>query len=104
MSLSAHVRKRLLDLLEEHRLVVWYDGQEAFKPIAETFAAPSCTVVLAIESKLRARRQADEVLCRLNDPDQPLAAREGNLLVYAPWFRAKQEEEQVEDPLEAFAV
>ena len=85
-------------------MVVWFDGEEAFKPIVETFAAPRCTVVLSIESKLRARRQADEALCQLNDPDQPLATREGNLLIYAPWFRPRQEEHQVEDPFESFAV
>ena len=30
MSVSAHIHRRLVDLLEESRVVVWYDGEEHY--------------------------------------------------------------------------
>jgi len=75
VSLTAYLRKRLTDLLEEKRVVVWYDGEKAFEEVARVFAAPNCTTILAAASRLRARRQADEVLCRLNDANQPPQAK-----------------------------
>jgi hypothetical protein len=103
MSLRSHIQKRLLDLLEERRVVVWYDGEKAFGEISASFAAPTCTVILAQESPLRARRAADEIVARLNDanfPDQ----KNRNVLIYAPWRRGTAEEERLNDPLEAFAL
>ena len=81
MSLKTYLNKRLVDLLEEKRVVVWYDGEKAFEEVARVFAAPNCTTILAAASRLRARRQADEVLCRLNDANQPPQAKSGSLLI-----------------------
>src|SRR5208283_5208428 len=103
MSLRSHIQKRLLDLLEEHRVVVWYDGEKAFGEIATSFAAPSCTLILAEESPLRARRAADEIVARLNDVNFP-DEKNRNVLIYAPWRRGTAEEERLNDPLEAFAL
>jgi hypothetical protein len=40
MSLTAYVNKRLIDLLQEKRVVVWYDAEQAFGDVAASFAAP----------------------------------------------------------------
>lgn len=103
MTVSAHVRKRLVDLLEEKRVVVWYDGERAFHEIVKSFAAPGCRVVNAGQSALRARREAEAVACRLNDGRHP-ADKGGTLLVYAPRERGQGEEERSADPFEALAL
>ena len=51
MSLTAYLRKRLLDLLDEKRVLVWYDAEQAFGQVARTFAAPNNKVVLVGESR-----------------------------------------------------
>jgi hypothetical protein len=84
-------------------VVVWYDGESAFRDFVRDLAAPNCAVVLAEESRLRARRQADEVLCRLNDPGQPTQAKAENLLIYCPWSRGRNADERLQDPFEGFA-
>jgi hypothetical protein len=103
MSVRSHIEKRLLDLLEERRVVVWYDGEKAFGEIAMSFAAPACTVILAQDSPLRARRASDEIVSRLSDanfPDQ----KNRNVLIYAPWPRGAAEEVRLNDPFEGFAL
>ena len=57
MSLEGYLRKRLTDIIEEKRVVVWFDGEKAFGEIAEKFAAPGCTVISCTESQLKARRR-----------------------------------------------
>jgi len=104
VSLAAYLKKRLIDLLEEKRVVVWYDADAAFEDVARAFKAPSSSVILTQESRLRARREADEVLCRLNDGAAPQQAKNGNLLIYCPWPRGNTEEEKRRDPFECFAL
>ena len=104
MSLAAYLKKRLTDLLEEKRVVVWYDGDAAFEDVARAFKAPNSSVILTQESRLRARRQADEALCRLNDGEETPQAKNGNLLIYCPWPRGNTEEEKRRDPFESFAL
>jgi len=104
VSLTSYLKKRLIDLLEEKRVVVWYDGEKAFEEVARVFAAPNCTTILAADSRLRARRQADEILCGLNDVRQPLSARNGSLLIYCPWSRGRTPEQKAQDPFEGFAL
>lgn len=103
MSLTAHIRKRLLDLLQERRVVVWYDGAEVFGNIARNFAAPQCTVIDASGSQLRARREADTVVAKLNDAAHP-TDKNGHVLIYVPWARRATEEDRGKDPFEAFAL
>lgn len=102
MSLTAYLRKRLVDLLDERRLLVWYDGEQAFGQVPRTFAGPNTTVVLVGDSRLRARRQADEVFCGLNDASQPSQVKNGSLLIYCPWSRGRTDEERCQDPFEGF--
>jgi hypothetical protein len=104
VSLTAYLKKRLTDLLEEKRVVVWYDGEEAFGEIARTFKAPNSTVILTQESRLRSRRQADGVLSQLNDANQTSQAKNANLLIYCPWLRGRTEAQRREDPFESFAL
>ncbi len=104
MSLAAYLKKRLTDLLEEKRVVVWYDGENAFREIAGTFKAPNSTVILTQESRLRSRRQADDILAQLNDSNQTPQAKNANLLLYCPWPRGRTEEQRREDPFESFAL
>ena len=56
MSVTSHLTKHLLDLLEERRIVVWYDREDAFRDFAAAFRAPACRVVMATDSTLRPRR------------------------------------------------
>jgi hypothetical protein len=58
--LKAYLNKRLVDLLEEKRVVVWYDGEKAFEEVASAFRAPNCTAILTAESRLRARRRGEQ--------------------------------------------
>lgn len=104
MSLTAYLKKRLVDLLEQKRVVVWYDGEKAFEEIARVFAAPNCTAILAAASRLRARRQADEVLCGLNDVSYSPSVKNGSLLIYCPWSRGRTDDQRREDPFEGFAL
>ena len=104
MSLTAYLKKRLIDLLEEKRVVVWYDGEDAFGEVAQHFKAPNSSLVLPQNSRLRARRQADEVLGRLNDGNQPSQAKNAGLLIYCPWPRGRTEDQRRADPMESFAL
>jgi hypothetical protein len=87
--LASYLKKRLIDLLEQKRVVAWYDGEKAFEEVARAFRAPNCTAILTAESRLRARPQADEVLCRLNDVSQPPSVKNASLLIYCPWPRGR---------------
>lgn len=103
MTLSAHIVKRLGDLLEERRVVVWYDGERAFGDVAAKFVIPGCLVISAAQSRLRARREADEALRPLNDPTH-VSRRNGTMLIYVPGARGTTEEEKRQDPFEMFAL
>lgn len=102
MSVTAYVRRRVVDLLEERRVVVWYDPDRAFESIARGFAAPGAVVVRATESTLQARREADRVLREMNDPRHE-EVKGKNLLIYCPLGRRGPEEERYQDPFEVFA-
>ncbi len=102
MSLTSYIRKRLADLLEEHRVVVWFDSEQAFGEIAQSFSLPSCRVVSAADSQLSARFQADELVRLINDANRP-TDKNAKVLVYVPRMSGASEEEQVQDPFEALA-
>ena len=103
MSVSSHLTKRLLDLVEEHRIVVWYDGEDAFKDFVAAFRAPACKVVMASESTLRARRDAESVYGNMNESADHAEAR-ANLLLYVPRARGASPEARQRDPFEVFAL
>lgn len=102
MSLTTYIRKRLADQLDEHRVVVWFDGEQAFGEIARSFALPNCRVVSAADSQLLARCEADQMVGLINDAGRP-SDKNARVLVYVPRRRGASEDEQVQDPFEALA-
>lgn len=103
MSLTAYIHKRLLDRLDERRVVVWYDSERAFGDLVASFAAPACKVIQGEPSRLQARREADDVLAKLNDADYP-QGKSRSLLIYMPWVRSGSVDDRVQDPFEGFAL
>jgi hypothetical protein len=103
MSITSHLTARLVELLEEHRIVVWYDQEDAFSRFAATFKVPGCRVVLANSSTLRARRHAEAVYAGMNESMDHAEAR-ANLLLYVPRGRGATPEAKQRDPFEVFAL
>jgi hypothetical protein len=103
MSVSAHIHRRLVDLLEESRVVVWYDGAGSMRALAAQFTAPHCQLVDTSESTLKSRRETDRIFRGLNDPDNATLKNQ-NLLIYCPRRRGRTDEQRCEDPFEGFAV
>lgn len=100
--ISRFIRERLADLLNTRRVVVWYDAEGAFRALAGNLDLPGCVVVSATDSALRARREAEAVYRRLDEPDGSAEARR-NLLVYVPAPRGASPEDQQQDPFEGLA-
>ncbi|MEM7473709.1 MAG: PglZ domain-containing protein [Planctomycetota bacterium] len=103
MTVSTFIHRRLVDLLEEQRVVVWYDAEQSFTELSAKLTMPNCIFVDATDSILKSRREADRVLAGINDPDNS-ELKHKHLLVYCPRSRGKREEEKYEDPFEVFAV
>jgi len=103
MSLASHLSKRLIELLEEHRILVWYDSEGVFAEYASAFRAAGCRIVLADSSTLRARREAEAIYARMNESTDHAEAR-ANLLVYLPRGRGATPESKQRDPFEVFAL
>jgi len=103
LSLTAHLTKRLIDLLEERRVVVWYDRENAFGEFASAFRAPACRVVMATDSTLRSRREAESIYGKMNESTDHAEAR-ANLLLYLPRPRGATPEARQRDPFEVFAL
>lgn len=99
---SAYIRNRIRDLLDEHRVVVWYDPEGAFSDFINQLALPGCEIVSAINSRLRARREAEAAYRLLNEGDGSSESG-NNLLIYIPAARGATPEEQQQDPFEGFA-
>jgi hypothetical protein len=99
---STYVRQWIARLLDEHRVVVWYDGEQAFGELVRRLELPHTTIVSASISELQARRQADAVYRQLDEPECGEQGR-GNLLIYVPRARGSTIEQWLQDPFEAFA-
>jgi hypothetical protein len=100
---SAHVRERLTRLLDERRIVVWYDAEQAFGAgFLGSADIPNSRIVSATKSVLTARREADRIYRELEEPGQAASAA-SNLLIYVPGARGSTQEAQQADPFEAFA-
>jgi hypothetical protein len=102
MSVSSFLKSRLTDLVETHRIVVWFDGEGHFSEFVGAFKARGTKVVLAKPSRLCARREADAFLADLEDPNAP--NRKANMLLYLPWERAKNEQGRHVDPFEGYVA
>ena len=63
MKFTSFLHKKLVDLLGDRRIVVWYDAEGDFKSLAAGFSAPNCKVLSAEASILKSRRRADEIAC-----------------------------------------
>lgn len=103
MKVSSFLQKRLSELLEERRIIVWYDGEGDFQSFVSTFEAPGCEVLSAAESILKSRRRSDEIYRKMNESDDN-AERERSLLIYVPRHRGVSEDDKRRDPFEVYAV
>jgi len=103
MKFTSFLHKKLVDLLGDRRIVVWYDAEGDFKSFAAEFSAPNCEVLSVEASVLKARRRADEVYRWMNESENP-AERDCCLLIYVPRRRGVNEEEKMRDPFEVYAL
>lgn len=103
MKFTAFLHKKLIDLLNDRRIVVWYDAEGDFKAFAASFNAPNCEVLSAADSVLKARRRGDEVYRLMNESENPSEAGR-NMLIYIPRRRGAGEEERMRDPFEVYAL
>ncbi|AGG07401.1 alkaline phosphatase [Dehalococcoides mccartyi] len=103
MKFTSFLHKKLADLLNDRRIVVWYDAKGDFKEFAAVFDAPNCEVLSAEASVLKTRRRADEVYRLVNESEDPLK-REGYMLIYVPRGRGVTEDEKMRDPFEVYAI
>jgi hypothetical protein len=56
--------KRVADLLEQRRVVMWYDGDRVFAGLLDRLRQPGTVVVSTAGSTLRARREGSTPVCR----------------------------------------
>ena len=103
MTFSKYVRKLLTQLLNDKRIIVWYDPDKEFRDFVRSFQAPNCAILSASDSVLKTRRRADDVYRLMNESDDPAEAGR-NLLIYVPYRRGVTEEEKMLDPFEVYAI
>jgi hypothetical protein len=102
MKFSSWLTKRLIDLLEEKRIVVWYDPDRFFLDFVQQFKAPHAVVISASQSLLTARRSADEHYLKMNSSETSSSSPQC-MLVYLSYARGQSEEEKRNDPFEVYA-
>lgn len=103
MKFTSFLHKKLVDLLNDRRIVVWYDADGDFTGFVRTFNAPNCEVLSAEESILKTRRRADEIYRLMNESENP-GERDRCLLIYIPGRRGVTEDERMRDPFEVYAM
>lgn len=103
MKFTSFLHKKLVDLLNDRRIVVWYDVEGDFKAFAAAFNGPNCELLSAEASVLKTRRRADEVYRLMNESENP-AERDRCLLIYIPRRRGATEDEKMRDPFEVYAM
>ncbi|QLA17320.1 PglZ domain-containing protein [Desulfolutivibrio sulfoxidireducens] len=103
MKFTSFLHKKLVDLLNDRRIVVWYDAEGDFKAFAASFNGPNCEVLSAEASVLKTRRRADEVYRLMNESENPVE-RDRCLLIYIPRRRGATEDEKMRDPFEVYAM
>lgn len=102
MRLNEHLTQVLRNLLERHRVVVWYDGECAFGDFVAACKLP-VTAVVANPSALHLRRRAEDILRGMNRSGSATEAQR-NLLLYLPRARHNKVEARATDPFELFAA
>lgn len=106
MKVSAYVADRITELLNERRIVAWYDPARVFSAGAAPFlidqinARGGVDIVDASSSPLAARRIADEKLAQMNAP----GAERRCLVIYVPSARPVEERARMGDPFESYAM
>lgn len=103
MKFTAFLHKKLIDLLNDRRIVVWYDSEGDFKAFAGSFNAPNCELLSSEDSVLKTRRRADEVYRLMNESDNPTESGRC-LLIYIHGRRGATEDEKIQDPFEVYAL
>jgi hypothetical protein len=104
MKFTSFLHKKLVDLLNDRRIVVWYDAEGDFKMFAAAFTAPHCEVLSVDASVLKTRRRADEIYRLMNESENP-TERDRCLLIYiALRRRGATEDEKMRDPFEVYAM
>jgi len=103
MKFTSFLHKKLVDLLNDRRIVVWYDAEGDFKAFAAEFNAPNTEVLSAEASVLKTRRRADEVYRLMNESENP-AERDRCLLIYLSRRRGATDDEKMRDPFEVYAL
>ena len=103
MRFTSFLKKRITDLINDRRIVVWYDPDTNFSTFVKHFTAPNCEILFPDESALKARRRADEIYRGLNESEE-VAKRERSLLIYVKRSRGKSEEQRIKDPFEVYAL
>lgn len=103
MRFTSFLHKKLVDLLGDRRIVVWYDAEGDFKSFAAEFSAPNCEVLSVEASVLKTRRRADEIYRLMNESENP-SERDRCLLIYIPRRRGATEDEKMRDPFEVYAM
>jgi hypothetical protein len=101
-SFTDYIKKRLIDLLNDRRIVVWYDPEKHFEELTRSFRAPCCQVLNASDSVLKARRRADEIYRQMNDSTDPQLSK-ASILIHIPWARGMDDESRLLDPFEVYA-
>jgi hypothetical protein len=96
------IAKKLSALLDEHRVVVWYDGRQECGVVFDTLQRSRLVKVDARRSMLVARREADAAWASIVDPSTP-PPRGPTVLIYVPWPRATAEREVEREPFEVYA-
>ena len=95
------VRTRLEELLEDRRIVVFYDPSDVFGALLDALTLPGLVSVDARTSMLEARRKADAAFAELINPESGAVKR---MLIYVPWERGRTEAVRVREPFEAYAL
>ena len=103
MKFTAFLHKKLVEMLDDRRIVVWYDSDGDFNSFAASFNAPNCEILSSEKSLLKTRRSADIAYRRINESDNPNESCRC-LLIYVPKRRGVTEEEKMQDPFEVYAL
>jgi hypothetical protein len=103
MKFTSFLHKKLVDLLGDRRIVVWYDAEGDFKSFAAEFSAPNCEVLSAEASVLKTRRRADGIYRLMNESENP-SERDRCLLIFISRRRGATEDEKMRDPFEVYAM
>ena len=80
MRVSTFVKRRIQEYVDQHRLVVWYDGECAFGSLAAKLELRDCDVISAVDSQLMAADKptrcsgAHAVECRRDEGPADLCA------------------------------